>query len=362
MGAKAQRERIRALHRANSFATRAFRHIASVSWTAIALGLAIHYGSSWLGMHLVGETEIASSWQFWYFYLVTAATVGYGDLTAQTTAGRAISVFWIMPGGIVIFSSVVGKLVQVAANNWKRRMLGLNDYSDLAGHTVIIGWHGDRTRRMATFLRRDQPNREVVLASHTVSENPLPDTAHFVHGDTLTDASLLTRAGIPSAGRAIILGNDDNETLAAALAVSKLNHSVHLIAFFNEEEIADLLKTHCPDAECMAPMATELLARAADDPGASRIPKILFSSEINPTLFSLIVPAGTPSYPYGALLHGFYRRHGVSLIGLASGPGMDQISLNAEPDRLVHPGETLYYIGAIRLKADAVEWREVAEG
>src|SRR6056297_343724 len=154
---------IAATRRFETLARSLYRHVAAVTWPAVGLIAASHFLSSWLLMAVTDGAPIALAQTFWYYYFVTATTVGYGDFAPVTSAGRAVAVFWIMPGGIAIFTSVIAKVVQSAAAYWRRRMLGLDDFSDLEAHTVILGWNGENTRKMVAFMRGDQAERDIVL-------------------------------------------------------------------------------------------------------------------------------------------------------------------------------------------------------
>jgi voltage-gated potassium channel len=338
-----------------------YLHIAAVTWPAVGIIATGHFLSSWFMMAAVEGPEIGAASVYWYFYLVTATTVGYGDLSPITSAGRAITVFWVMPGGIAIFTSIVAKVVQSTASYWRRRMLGLGNYSDHAGHTVILGWSGDNTRKMVAHMRSDHPDREIILASYRLTENPMTDQIQFVRGETLTSDDLLHRSGIQSAGRVLVVGQDDNETLATCLAVVARSADVHLVAFFDDESIADLLKAHCSTAECLVPMAAEMLVRTADDPGSSRIPKVLFSTLQGPTLYSLTVPLDALPMSYGALFQVLKQRHHTTALGIASGAGASEMTLNPADERVVHPGETLYYMAEARLDPYAIAWAQITQ-
>ena len=338
-----------------------YRHIAEVTWPAIGIIALVHYGTSWGLMALTEGEDIAAPSVYWYFYLVTSTTVGYGDLSPSTTFGRFVAVFWVMPGGIALFTSVVAKVVQSASGYWRRQMRGLGDYRELSDHTVIVGWAGDRTRRMVSFLRGDSDGHAIVLVADQSMENPMPDQVQFVRGETLTDANVLDRAGVASAGRAIILGRDDNETLAAGLAIAARNPRLHIAAFFHDEAVSDLLKAHCPRAECLLPMSIELLVRTANDPGSSRVPKTLLSTLVHPTLYSLPVPEDGLEIAFGSLFRVLKGRYHATALGVASGQGNDALMLNPPDDRIVRSGDVIYYMADRRLNMASIDWRSFTE-
>ena len=106
-------------------------------------------------------------------------------------------------------------------------------------------------------------------------------------------------------------------------------------------------------------MATELLVRTADDPGSSRVPTILLSTLVGPTLFGVPLPPHAPNIPFGSLFTALKRDWQATVLGVASGAGIDRIVLNPPDDRLVLPGETLYYMAAKRLAEDRVSWNAI---
>ena len=115
-------------------------------------------------------------------------------------------------------------------------MRGEADYSYLEHHILILGWQGLRTRSMVEEIIADTGavQREIVLCSTKDIENPMPDAVKFVRDKALSDASLHRRAGSAGADVIMVLGHDDNDTLAAALAASSVNKHAHLVAHFEQ--------------------------------------------------------------------------------------------------------------------------------
>src|SRR3546814_8294891 len=80
----------------------------------------------------------------------------------------------------------------------------------------------------------------------------------YVRARSLTATADLERAGIVGAGRIIIFASNDNETLAAALAITAVNRGGHIVCFFEEGENDRLLTAHCPEVEVVDRKSTRL--------------------------------------------------------------------------------------------------------
>ena len=198
-------------------AKRLYTRVFDLGWDTVLLLTVFHFAVSWALLIFIGDEKIAGRETFWYFYATTATTVGYGDYSPTSTVGRAITILWIMPGGIALFTTIIAKVVQLFSEKWRKSMRGLANYEKLTDHIVILGWHGSRTQRMVDNIRGGQGDheREIVLCSAERIENPMPDQVRFVSGTALNNQDLLRRAAVANANFVIALGHDDNETLSS---------------------------------------------------------------------------------------------------------------------------------------------------
>ena len=339
-------------------AKRIYASIAGLSWGAVFVLAVCHFAISWGVIVLTGGEEIAGGGIFWYFYATTATTVGYGDYSPATWVGRLVTVLWIMPGGIALFTTIIAKAVQQISDRWRKSVRGQSSYENLANHIVILGWHGSRTQRMVDQLRGDigEKDREIVLCTAQAIENPIPDQVRFVRGAELNTPDVLTRAGVATAGYIIALGHDDSETLAAALGAAAANQDAHIVAYFDHESFANLLKAHCPHAECNVSLSIELMVRSAQDPGSSRVQRQLLSTLEGPTQFSLKVPEGAGAVSYGALFATLKEIHDATLIGVAESALGDDLILNAPSGHRIDPGTIVYFLAARRIAPGEIDW------
>ncbi len=335
-----------------------YARVSSLSWDTVQFKTVFHFAVSWSLSALIGTEEIASREIFWYFYATTATTVGYGDYSPVTAAGRAITILWIMPGGIALFTTILAKVLQQISDKWRNRLRGLASYENLTDHIVILGWHGSRTQRMVDHIRGGQGEyeRKIVLCSSEPIENPMPDQVRFVRGSALNTPDLLHRAAVANAKYIIALGHNDNETLAAALGAAAVNSDSHIVAYFDQQNFADLLKAHCPHAECNVSLSIEMMVRSAQDPGSSRVQRQLLSTLEGPTQFSLRVPVDANPVTYGALFSDLKTKHDATLFGVAKSALGDDLILNAPSEHRVDPGMILYFMAAQRIEPVQIDW------
>ena len=336
-----------------------YSHFTRLAWDVLLLLVLLHVAVSYVVMRVFETGEITEAIAFWYYYITTVTTVGYGDIAPKTAGGRLLTTLWIMPGGIMLFSVSIAKFLKFIADRWRKRMRGEADYSHLQDHIVILGWQGLRTRRMVEEIIADTGTvkREIVLCTTKDIENPMPDKVKFVRDKELSELGLQRRAGSEGAAVIIALGHDDHDTLAGALAAASLNKVGHIVAHFEQQSVADLLIAHCPRAEAMVSLSIEMMVRAALDPGSSRVHRDLLSVVGGQNNFSMRVPADAPTLRYGQLLHALKRDQNATLIAVADDTDGSGLRPNASGDAEVTPGDVLYYIAARRLNPAQVDWR-----
>jgi voltage-gated potassium channel len=328
-----------------------YSQMTRLSWWSLAAAFALHYLLSAKLMWLFESGEITEIVAFFYYYVTTVTTVGYGDLSPKTVGGRLLTALWIMPGGIVLFTTSITKFVHYLSTQWRRRMCGEADYSYLEGHIVILGWQGLRTQRMVEEITHDvgSMQREIVVCTTKEIDNPMPTVVKFVRDSALSEASLHHRAGTKGAAVIIALGHDDNDTLAAALAASAYNHSGHLVAHFQQQAFANLLTAHCQRAEAMVSADTAMLVRAAQDPGSSRVHHDLLSVMTGSALFSLRIPAAAGATTYGELMSDYKQRHDATAVAIADDTLGKGLVINPPASTRVRPDQVLYYIADRRI-------------
>lgn len=330
------------------------RQLASVvfarfSWAALCMVVGAHFFITYAGLVLAGEKHLIEPSTFLYYYLTTAMTVGYGDLAPQSASGRVFVALWLMVGGIALLTTVIGKTTNTIIELWRHRMKGKGSFEKHTGHTVLIGWEGANSERIVNLLTQDDTSNDnlIVICTSNIDENPMPEQASFVRGETLTSPALLARAGVSKAERVLIRTGCDDQTLAAVLAVHQLAPSGHVVAHFSDSHKAELARSYAPSLECTSSMAVEMLVRSSQDPGSSAVINELLTVGEGATQYRGILEdifGGT----FGDLFNSLKQKHNATVIAYRA-PNDASPVINPSFDHPILGGGEIYYIANKRL-------------
>jgi voltage-gated potassium channel len=312
----------------------------------LAVALFVFF-SSWLAMALLESSDsgIADPGTYWWYFLVTSATVGYGDVFPESTGGRIIGSYVIV-GGIVTLTLLFTQLAAALQSIRGRRLRGVVPL-DLSDHVVLLGYWPGRTERIVAELTSEGRFQVALCAWDDVPENPLPDRpdVHFVRGD-LTHEDVMTRACVQRARTAVIDGRDDNETLAIAVAIDHANPDIHLVAAVRDLGRRENLRYVNPGVQVVQWHMPFLLTEEATDPGITQIYNDLMSTGGHGNTYSMRVPAAFPHGSFGECQTWFGRTFGATLLALR---GRDGLVVSPPWETPVPEGATLYYVAARRI-------------
>jgi len=332
------------------------KYFIDLRWQSIFIAIAIYFAASWLLLALSGETDITSSANFLYWMMVTASTVGYGDFSPSTATGKLVTALFVIPLGLSIFGLVIGRIATFVSHHWRKGVLGLKTLN-YKNHILIIGWNGNRTLQLIRLLSKEtdqsNPEQKIALCVSADIENPLPDKIGFVKVNNFSNLQEMQRADISQASCIIIDNPEDDVTMTTALFCAQQNPQAHIIAYFKDEHLGNLLKSHCPNVECMPSVAVEMLAKSAVDPGSSMLHQQLLDSNRGMTQYSISYK-GAQKTPFETLFHTFKHKYQSTLIGV-SDKDQDTIELNPSLTKEIQPGSRLFYIASQRIKH--IDWQ-----
>ncbi|MEP3276544.1 MAG: ion channel [Stappiaceae bacterium] len=266
--------------------SRLYSHIIELkTWILFAI-LFGYLFISWALFFLAGEVDLTHDiTNYLYFAATTASTVGYGDLSPQTAAGRLIAAFWFFPGALVIFTAVLGKLTSLLVEGVRRMADGRGNFEHVSDATVVIGYHAERTSRMIDDMIAGHDDEKVIILMATGQDINVPDGVKYVRAERLDALASLRRAGIQHARNVLVYADTDAETFNTCLAVRELNEDVHVAAYFGDRDTARRAG-RLAEIETVVSNSTEVLVRAAQDPGASKVLMALSSARESSTIYS----------------------------------------------------------------------------
>jgi voltage-gated potassium channel len=318
---------------------------ASELHPAVMLGLLLtHMLLGWAALQWAGEADMRPPVNYSYWYLTTATTIGYGDLSPKSDWGRMIAALFVMPGAVALFTAALARAFAGLSERWRRRRMGLGSYSEVEGLTVLVGYDAERTPRMIAEIVADRRGSDIALIA--TEELPGDDPGYrYVRAASLTNPAELRRGGVEGATRVIVYAASDAETLAATLAVTAVNEGGHVVCFMRHADTARLLYAHCPAVEVVLTPTVELVVKALSDPGSSRlIAQLASHTDEGATLYAMPAGAAGSFDEHAARL----RRAGAVLVATCRA---DDATPRFDPNAAVDAGDRLFYVARERVAA-----------
>ena len=176
---------------------------------------------------------------WWCF--VTITTVGYGDMYPQTTEGKILGGV-IMLIGLSFYGLVAGLGSNFIINHFKKSSEWI--ISTFNHHVIVIGVNDKTANIIEKLIELEQ---RVVLITDDMTKAPHhPENKLVVLEGDFTSQSMLQKAGIEEAAHAIILTDNQHQTLEmpetsailSTLSIERINRHINTIAEASSEDAA----------------------------------------------------------------------------------------------------------------------------
>ncbi|MEV6877360.1 ion channel [Amycolatopsis sp. NPDC051128] len=327
------------------------RWVGSRGWLLPAAVVVFVFVTSWPLMALAepAGSELVRPGTYWWYFVVTATTVGYGDYAPETVAGHVVGGYVIV-GGIATLTTVFTKLASVLEQAKGRRMQGAEAVR-ATGHTVLIGYTAGRTERIVAQLLADDVTGLVLCAGEEVPAHPMPARpVRFVRGDP-TAADVLARAAVPHAATVLVDMGDDNAALAVAVTVDHANPAAHVVVTLRDLERAELVRYVDPRIRCVQWHSPRMVTEELTSPGIAEVYAELMTAGGADT-FSVTLPESLGRLPAERCRTAMGRAFGATVLAVRTGT---DLVVNPAWDAVLAAGAVLYYIGPRRLTGAEVE-------
>ena len=294
------------------------------------------------------SNPITSVANYWWWFLVTAATVGYGDFFPTSVGGRVVGAYVIV-GGIVTLTTLFTRVASAIENAKGHRMKG-HLSSDMSNHLVIVGYTPGRTERLIREIIADDDHPITLCAWEETPENPMPEQPHlgFVRGD-LAEESVLRRAGVHQAARLLIDARDDNEALAVTVAVTHVNPEAHTVVALRDMGRAHNFSYIAADVRCVQWHSPRLAIEELQDPGIAIVYADLMSHGGRNT-YSTRLPEALRRMNFGQIQEVLGRHFTTTVLAVQH----EGAVINPSWDTQLPGDAVLYYVGERRLSSEEI--------
>jgi voltage-gated potassium channel len=320
--------------------------VYSYAWLSIAIVMGGLYFTGYFLMLDAGEIEIVENYAWWF--IVTATTVGYGDIAPVTSYGRFVAVP-IMLLGIGVLALVIAKITEFIMNYIERRKKGLSTMKE-SNHILIMGYQKGSTEKVIDELLCDTVKPVIILCSQDQDINPLKsDKVHFINGE-LASKDVLRRSCSADASRIIVHGKDDNQTFFTAYAIREINQHAHLVCYLRNEDHANKIN-HLPADDrslnqVILPVNEYLMAQELQDPGSSNIFQQLISNQDGATLYRSVYSNGLKNPAViGDIFLRLKEDYDATIVALKN----DKLITNPSLKESINLGDSIFYIATKRL-------------
>ncbi|MFC7153955.1 NAD-binding protein [Halomarina halobia] len=199
-----------------------------------------------------------------YFALVTASTVGYGDVTPATDVARLFATSAIVIG-TASFAAAAGSLLVPAIEARFATSLGTmtdRNLSLLEDHVVVAGY-GDMTEPIIEELA-DSETEFAVVVEEPDDAAALRERDYLVYVGDPSDEDPLLAVGVERARAVVAATDDDAADALAVLTARELNPGVRIVAGASDRENVKKLKRAGADTVISpAVLGGHLLVRSA---------------------------------------------------------------------------------------------------
>ena len=245
----------------------------------------------------------------YYFLLTTATTVGYGDLSPQSTTGKILVTFYMI-FSIAVLGIFLGKVADLIIQLNTKKLKGfyaMKKDVDL----LIVGYAGaEKMTGLVNELRDDErfEHANIVNVNNIISEKEdWMDTydVTFIKG-IASDKNTLLKANIQTVKQALILANDPNKiesddfSTSSCAVIKQINPKIKVII---EKVRRDNTLFDTVNADTVVDVTTaNILAQEILDTGAIELNNAIFSNDTEGTQYNFSYKGESKTWKEVAIL------------------------------------------------------------
>lgn len=281
---------------------------------------------------LEGVSEITKGNNPFWWAIVTMTTVGYGDFSPSSGAGRLFSVI-IMFGGISLTALLTASISSIFVARRIREDKGLEKIN-VTDHMMICGWNKNVHQVLDSIQTLSGGRKLEVVLINEANENEIDTVRNkyreikfkYVRGD-FTRETVLERANLKEASTAIILPNDplepgshpDEKTIFGTLTIKTLAPYVRVVAYLMEREnLTHIKRANADEVLLSDDFGAFMLAAHVIDPGVPQTVEKLLNSRSDSRFRRIEIPQEYVGRSFSDLFDYFRSRKGYLMVSVFS--------------------------------------------
>lgn len=283
-----------------------------------------------------------------WWSVVTMTTVGYGDISPTTLAGKIVGVV-LMLTGIGFLGLFTATIASVFVENKMLENKGMKAI-DAINHFVVCGWNFQGQKIVRELLADAKSEGRPVVILAELDEIPLAEEGVlFVKGGI--DEESMEKACLKDANTAILLSDDtveagyrDAKMVMDVLNIKSSYPSVYICAELADSSTVDHVKRAGANEVIVAgELRSKLLVQAALDHGITEMVSELISNRYGHELYKFKTPQSLVGKKFFEALCDLKKEKDVICLGLQRAED-DTVVTNPHSDLKLEEGDHLLVV------------------
>lgn len=300
-----------------------------------------------LSLSLV-EPDLSLIDSLWWA-VVTLTTVGYGDITPTTIAGRFIA-FIDMVVGIGVLALITANVASIFVEKKIIEDFGMDSYN-FEGHIIICEWNYRSERILNELHLKPETEKTNIVLIADIDKKPINDKHLFFVKGEVNDETL-DKANLKKAKTVIILGDDnldykqrDAKVILSTLNVESINKDAYtIVEILNEKNIETCKRANADEIIVSSKISSNLISTAAINHGISKVITDIVTYEYGSQLFKIPVRESEVGHDFIDVFMKMKQDYHCTIIAIEEGATGNTTS-NPLPDYKLAADDYLIYIG-----------------
>ncbi|MCB9719723.1 MAG: NAD-binding protein [Candidatus Omnitrophica bacterium] len=203
------------------------------------------------------EDNVKTFLDSFFFTLVTVTTIGYGNITPETTAGKVLDIFVIISGVGAVVTTIPTFFELIIRNRIKEVLKLPTELTDKSDHYIVCGY-GKVGKALVNSLTEEKKSFVVIEIDEDKVKDMVGNNIPVIEGDAGKD-NVLERAGVKRA-KYLLASLDDATNVFIVLTAKMLNTKIKITCKIEESaNESKLKKAGADEVVCCHHMGAQMM-------------------------------------------------------------------------------------------------------